>query len=293
MIRIGYAGINTELPTAGRTFRLANYSESRMLEFSQANISALEAILQWNYSQKITLFRITSNLIPFASSPINSGSWKAVYRTEFQRIGRFIRDNRMRVSMHPGQYTVLNTPVEAYLTNTLRDLEYHHEILNLMELDFSHRIVIHGGGAYGEKEKSLALLSNRINDLPETIRNRIVLENDEKVFTAEDILKTCHQANIPGVVDVFHHAVLPSFNRLSLREVILLFQKTWSGERQKIHYSNQKEGNIKGSHSRTIKIGDFAQFYSSIKDLELDVMLEVKDKQDSVLKLRQAFPELR
>jgi len=293
MIRIGYAGINTELSTASRTFKLASYSESRMLEVAGANILALEAILKWNCLQKITLFRITSKLIPFGSSPINSGSWKTVYRTAFQRIGRFIRDNGMRVSMHPGQYAVLNTPVKAYLINTLQDLEYHNDIFNLMELDNSHRIVIHGGGAYGEKEKSLALLSSRINNLQEAIHNRIVLENDEKVFTAEDILKTCWQTNIPGILDVFHHEILPSLNKMSLREVIFSFQRTWCGERQKIHYSNQQAGKSKGSHSQTIKLDDFVQFYDSIKDLELDIMLEVKDKQASVLKLRQAFPELR
>jgi UV DNA damage endonuclease len=293
VIKIGYVGINTELPTASRTFKLANYSESRMLEVARSNILALEAILKWNCLQKIALFRITSKLIPFGSSPINSGSWKTVYRTDFQRIGHFIRDNGMRVSMHPGQYAVLNTPVEVYLNNTLRDLEYHNDIINLMELDASHRIVIHGGGAYGEKEKSLTILSSRINSLKDTIHKRIVLENDEKVFTAEDILKICYQTKVPGVLDIFHHEILPSFSLMSLREIILIFQKTWSGERQKIHYSNQQTGKFKGSHSQTINIDDFVPFYNSIKDLELDVMLEVKDKQASVLKLRQAFPELR
>lgn len=293
MIRIGYVGINTDLPTASRTFRLANYSESRMLEVSRANILALEAILNWNCLQGIALFRITSKLIPFGSSPVNSGSWKNVCQDEFQKIGRFIRDNGMRVSMHPGQCTVLNTPVEAYFENTLRDLAYHSDILNLMESDTSHRIVIHGGGIYGDREKSLAVLSSRINNLKEAVHKRIVLENDEKVFTAEDILKTCYRTNVPGIIDVFHHEILPSLNRMSLREVILLFQSTCSGERQKVHYSSQQSGKSRGSHSQTIETDSFARFYSSIKDLELDIMLEVKDKQASVLKLRQAFPELR
>jgi UV DNA damage endonuclease len=162
-----------------------------------------------------------------------------------------------------------------------------------MELDPGHRIVIHGGGIYGDREKSLAVLSSRINNLMEAVHKRIVLENDEKVFTAEDILKTCYRTNVPGIIDVFHHEILPSLNRMSLREVILLFQSTCSGERQKVHYSSQQSGKSRGSHSQTIETDSFARFYSSIKDLELDIMLEVKDKQASVLKLRQAFPELR
>jgi len=293
MIRIGYVAINTALPTSGKNFRLAGFSESRMLAVARANILALQDILRWNCLHNITLFRITSKLVPFASSVVNSGIWKTALQDELRNTGRFIREYGMRVSMHPGQYTVLNTPVEAYLINTLRELEYHSDVLDLMELDNSHKIIIHGGGAYGEKEKSLMCLSDRIKGLKESIQKRVALENDEKVFTAEDVLKTCYQTGVPGVFDVFHHDVLPSLSYSSLREVILLFKETWSGERQKIHYSDQQTGKIRGSHSQTIDIESFARFYKLIKGLELDVMLEVKDKQASVLKLKQALPELR
>jgi len=119
------------------------------------------------------------------------------------------------------------------------------------------------------------------------------LENDERVFTAEDILSVCKTTNLPGVFDIFHHKVLPSLTNLTTREILILFNGTWHGKRQKIHYSEQAQGKSKGAHSETISNTEFGKFYSKIKDLDLDIMLEVKDKQASLLKLKSRFKDLR
>lgn len=293
MIRIGYVGSNTALPTASRTFRIAGYSEERMLSVSRSNILALENILMWNLERNITLFRVTSNLIPYASSPLNSGSWKEVFHPDFVRIGRIIRASGMRVSMHPGQFTVLSTPVETFYSNTLRELDYHDAVLSLMGLDSFHKIIIHGGGAYGNKEYHVGLLLERLDALPSPLRRRLVLENDEKVYNAAEVLDICRRGGLPGLFDVFHHEVLPSLEGMTTRQVILLFAETWSGERQKVHYSNQDPARPKGAHSETIDVEQFRAFYESVRDLDLDIMLEVKDKQASVLKLKQAFPDIK
>jgi len=293
MIRIGYVGINTELPSAGRTFRLAGYSVGRMLDTASANLTALQQILTWNVDHGIFLFRITSNLIPFGSHPINRGEWKQVLRDEFAKIGRFIRDQGMRVSMHPGQHLVLNSPHEATHESALRELDYHETIFSLMELDFDHRIVVHGGGAYGNKAKATRVLVARLLECDSRIRLRLALENDERVFTAQNILAICQESGIPGVLDVFHHRVLPSLPGKGIREVIQAFTPSWAGTRQKIHYSNQEPGKVLGSHSSQVNIDAFSGFYQEIHDLDLDIMLESKDKQESVLALRKAFPELK
>lgn len=292
MIRIGYAGVNTVLPSAGRTFRIANYSVQRMLDTASANIASLDRILQWNRSHGIRLFRITSSLIPFGSHPVNSGEWKQALGKDLRTIGRFIRENGMRVSMHPGQYSVLNSPNETYYENTVRDLEYHQAIFALMDLGQDHKIILHGGGAYGDKERSARVLMERISGLSPGIRQRLVLENDERVFTAEDILAVSLQSGVPGVLDVFHHRVLLSFAGMSIRDVITAFALSWAGQRQKIHYSDQEPGKGKGSHSARVDIEGFGKFHEQIRDLDLDIMIEVKDKQESVLALKKAFPDL-
>ncbi len=293
MIRIGYVGVNTWLPSASKAFRLAGYSEERMLSVARANILALEQILRWNLEHDIRLFRITSKLVPFGSSPVNSGSWRRVCYPDLQRVGHFVMEYGMRVSMHPGQYTVIGAPVAGIQAASMRDLEYHCTVLDLMGLSKDHKIVIHGGGAYGHKEMQKKLLIERLSALPIRIGRRLAIENDERIYSAEDILEICTTTGLPAVLDVLHHVVLPSFAGRGLREVIQRFGTTWNGQRQKIHYSNQETSKHKGAHSETLHLDFFAGFYAMVKDLDLDIMLEVKDKQESVLKLRAAFPELR
>ncbi|MDG5815088.1 UV DNA damage repair endonuclease UvsE [Chitinispirillales bacterium ANBcel5] len=294
MIRLGYACINTSLPTSSRSFRLANYTEERMIEVSGKNISALMNILQWNLKRGIMVFRISSGLIPLGSHPVNSGAWKAVLKKELEDIGTFVKENGMRVSMHPGQYTVLNTPNETTYKNTLLDLQYHTSVLECMGLDCNHVLVLHGGGVYGDKEKSKALLIERIVDLPAEIRSRLVLENDERNYSAGEILEVCNRVELRGVFDVFHHQIFPEKTDDSLRDIILQFAETWTGDgRQKIHYSNQDPDKSRGAHSVGIDVNEFKRFYSEIKDLDFDVMLETKDKEKSVASLRESLPELR
>ncbi|KMQ49774.1 UV DNA damage endonuclease [Chitinispirillum alkaliphilum] len=293
MIRIGYVGVNTILPSASKTFRLAGYSDERMIEVTRGNLSALREILQWNLDHDITLFRITSQLVPFGSHPVNSGLWQTALKKEFRQVGQFGTAHSMRLTMHPGQYTVLNTPNETFLTRSINDLQYHQTVLSMMGLDNSCKIILHGGGAYGDRETSLNILRLRVAQLPANIRARLVLENDERIFNAAEIWETCRQTGIPGVLDVFHHEILPSLEQVSIRELIIRFGDTWHGQRQKIHYSDQAPGKNKGAHSESVDVTQFGRLYKEIYDLDLDIMIEAKDKQTSVLKLREAYPELR
>jgi UV DNA damage endonuclease len=292
MIRIGYACINTQLPGAGKTFRLSGYSPQRMLITARANLTALENILNWNLQNNITLYRITSDLIPFGSHKVNSGVWRDELAADFLRIGRFVQEHHMRVSLHPGQYSILNSPNTITHQNTLNDLEYHTALLDLMGLTSEHKIILHGGGVYSDKSAATEVLIDRLRRLPLGVKHRLALENDERSYNAGDILAICEKLQIPAILDVFHQAVNPGSWGIGPLEFITRMNRTWKGERQKIHYSNQKAGEIRGSHSGTIQVEAFKEFYDSIKHLELDIMLEVKDKQESVLKLRQAIAGL-
>jgi UV DNA damage endonuclease len=264
-----------------------------MLEVSRSNLIALKNILQWNLDHDITLFRITSGLIPFGSAAINSGSWKYELKSEFAELGTFVRKHSFRLSMHPGQYTILNSPDKNVYHRALDDLEYHNAILDLMGLDDNHIIIIHGGGAYGNKTRFVTLLQERINDLPSQIKSRIALENDERVYSSEEIFSICLKTGVSGIFDILHHQVFPSFYGLEIRAIIEKYQTTWSGRRQKVHYSNQDPHKGKGAHSKSVDIKLFGIFLQEIRGLDLDIMLEVKDKQASVLKLKSTFPELK
>ncbi|HQI02567.1 MAG TPA: hypothetical protein PLA18_14920, partial [Deltaproteobacteria bacterium] len=144
----------------------------------------------------------------------------------------------------------------------------------------------------GEKERYAGVLIERIGMLPAGIRSRLVLENDGRTFTAEDILCICRETGLPGVFDVLHHQVSPSLHGIDVREAILLFQMTWLDQRQEIHYSDPDPKKGRDAHSESVEIARFGSFLRKVWDLEIDIMLEVKDKQASVLKLKEAFPEL-
>lgn len=288
-VRLGYACINTQLPASNRTSRLSNATPDRLLELIRLNLQALDAIIEWNAAHEILLFRISSEVIPFGSHPVNTLQWADIFSSELTGIGEKIRVHGMRVSMHPGQYTVLNSPREQVVKNSTAELEYHTRFLDSLGLDCSHKIVLHLGGSYGDKNTSMERFIQCFDKLSESAKNRIVLENDEKNYTLADAISVSQNIRSPVVLDVFHHQWNPSHPENTLRELILLASSTWKEEdgRQKIHYSDQQPGKPPGSHSTSIDPAAFLDLYREVNDLELDIMFEVKDKEQSVLRVRK------
>mgnify|MGYP003575271229 FL=1 len=295
MIRIGYACINTRLVSPNRTCRLKNVSPERIIELASANLAALQRILEWNVAHGIELFRITSDIVPFGSHRINRVPWPSILRAELERIGGYIRENRLRVSMHPGQFTVLNSPRHEVVENSIRELAYHTTFLDALGIDDTHKIVIHLGGVYDNKTQSLKRFIHRSKDLDDRIRARLVIENDERCYTIADALDASQAIQVPVVFDTFHHRWNLALQSDSLRTIIRRSAATWRPRdgRPKIHYSHQWPGRPPGTHSKSITVPKFRDFYRQIKDLDIDVMLEVKDKECSVLKIMESLPVLR
>jgi UV DNA damage endonuclease len=291
LIRLGYACINTKLDAPNRTCRLKNANPERILELASANVEALQPILEWNAAHGIELFRITSDLIPFGSHAINTVPWWQILKQQFARLGNFIASKGLRVSMHPGQFTILNSPRREVVVNSVKELEYHTAVLDALKVDSSHKIVIHLGGVYGDKAESLSRFVDNCKRLESRIKARLVIENDERCYTVADALGASKVIGVPVVFDVFHHVWNPSLEALPVRSIIERAAKTWRKRdgRVKIHYSNQLPGGPAGAHSKSIDVGKFLQFYDTIHNLDVDIMLEVKDKQQSVLKLFQAL----
>lgn len=289
MIRLGYAGMNTLLPSPSRKFRIACYTEPLMIATAESNLRATCEILRWNEANGIKVFRISSSVIPFASHPVNGGTWREALRPMLATMGAYSRDRNMRLSMHPGQYTILNSPVERVFSAALADLDYHSSLLELMGLACNAKIILHCGGRYGDKDHSIKRLEKRFLNLPDRIKCRISFENDENVCGAE-ILELCERVGAPAIFDTFHHEVHRSLPGMSNREIIEAFADTWpNGERQEIHYSDQHPAKRAGSHSDHVNVKRFIDFYDTVSDMELDIMVEVKDKEQSVLAIRSAL----
>lgn len=285
-IRIGYACIAVGVPhTQLRTCTLKNATPALLHDITQSNLTALDHMLDYNIVNNIKLFRISSDIIPFGSHPEVPFEWRELFQNQLAALGRKARDAGMRLSMHPGQYTVLNSPNEDVVKRAVEDLEYHCNFLDSLSMSSESKIILHIGGAYGEKETAVGRFIENYQSLSEPIRQRLVIENDDKIYSISEVLSTGQALSIPVVFDNLHNSVLPAQERKTDAEWIDLCGSTWQSHDgpQKIHYSQQAEGKKMGSHSATIKARAFVEYAAHLPQA-CDVMLEVKDKNLSAVK---------
>jgi UV DNA damage endonuclease len=284
-MRIGYPCINLSLPCRpSRTFRLANLSWEKLRETLSGNLACLEEIVRWNAEHGLLFLRITSDLVPLASHPENRFPWDEEFQAEFARIGALMRDFGMRISMHPGQYTLLNSPRPEVGRAAVADLLYHARVLDLLGLDSSAKIQIHVGGVYGNKKKAMERFLRAYEALPEGVKRRLVLENDERFYTLSDVLLLHRETGIPVVFDFFHHELNPDGRTLA--EALECQKETWGPEDGLpiVDYSSPLSGGRTGSHAYALDEEHFRRFLEESRPYDFDLMLEVKDKERSALR---------
>ncbi|MGB4660610.1 MAG: UV DNA damage repair endonuclease UvsE [Mobilitalea sp.] len=284
---IGYACLTVGVPnTDQRSCVMRNASEEKLTELIQYNLNSLDRIIDYNIQNDIKLFRISSDIIPFASNTVNTMPWWDLFDHQLKDIGRKIIDSQMRVSMHPGQYTVLNSPDEAVVSRAIADLQYHTQFLDSLGVGSECKIILHIGGVYQEKEKATLRFIENYQKLSGSIKARLVIENDDKSYNIADVLAISEKAEIPVIYDNLHNAVNPKDIVTSDSYWIIESSHTWKEKdgRQKIHYSQQNLEKHKGAHSEFIRINEFMEFFHDVKGNNIDIMLEVKDKNLSAVK---------
>lgn len=290
-MRLGYPCSNLTVGSrASRTFRLASYSPDRLLETVQLNLEALLGMLEWNLEHDIRYFRISSGTVPFASHPVMDVDWHRHFADQLMAIGYFITRNGMRINVHPGQYTLLNSPKPDVVERSIAELLYHAELLDLMGIDDTNKIQIHTGGVYGEKEQATQRFIEQYARLPDRVRARLVIENDERQYSLRDNLVIHEACGIPLLFDTFHHSIFN--NGESLPEAFDLFMPTWKGHgTPMMDYSSQHGERQTGAHTMSIDLDDFAKVIDDLGDRDADIMLEIKDKEQSVLKAQEWLRE--
>jgi len=284
---IGYACLTIGVRNAGLSrCILKNATEDKIRSITLTNLSALEAMIDYNFKNKIKLFRISSDIIPFGSHPMNQVSWWEDYQNILLQLGQKITNAGIRVSMHPGQYTVLNSTDSSIVKRAMEDLEFHDRFLTSLGMDSKSKVVIHIGGVYGDKKHAMNSFVDNYNLLPKSIKDRLIIENDDKNYNIEEVLQIAELTGAPVVFDNLHHRLNPPKHSLSDSEWIRRCATTWTIQdgKQKVHYSQQKEGGVAGSHSDTIFLSPFIQYYNELYDKDIDIMLEVKDKNLSAVK---------
>lgn len=299
-VKLGYACISQTLRKqkiyTGRTITIKKiHSEGidAAKELALLNIDDLYEIIEYNETLGIRFFRITSNLFPHIGDPQVPTYNIDFARNKLSSVGKLIRELGHRVTMHPGQYVQLGTPFPNVLKNSIYDLTHHADILIQMGLTpaLGSVLIVHGGGAYGDKHTTLSRWEHNFKALPKSVRDFIVLENDDHIYTILDLLPICEQNSIPLCIDFFHHmcngaAAFDVYDPNLLARVI----KTWKyrGIKPKCHWSNQAANARKGSHSDFIE--DIPPELINVAKLyDMDIMCECKQKDLCVLRLLNKY----
>ncbi len=283
-MRIGYPCINRTVGcTTNRTFRLASYSGERLFATVEENLACLERVLAWNLEHGLLFFRISSDLVPFASHPVCSAPWQEAFDERFAAIGMMIREHGMRISMHPDQFNLLNAQDPAIVERTIAELSYHADVLDLLGLGPDAKIQLHVGGVYGDREASIRRFIDVHGRLAHPIRRRLVIENDDGRYSIDDCLRIGDEAGFPVLFDRFHHEVYGTDGPIG--EVLDRVAETWrpADGVPMADYSTQAPGRRRGAHAESIDPAAFAGFLLESLGHDLDIMLEIKDKEKSAL----------
>lgn len=284
---IGYACISIGVPGTGLRTCTKKFATPELLsEIIGSNLRSLERQIDYNVEQGIRLFRISSDIIPFAGTAVNTVNWANDFQESLKRISGKIMAGRIRVSMHPGQYTVINTKDEGVLTRAVDDLTWHAKFLDVLGTPLSSKIVLHIGGVYDDKVEAMRRFVKRFRALDDKIRRRLVIENDERLYTVDDVLQISSEIGVPVVYDNLHHDTKCPHDFRSHADILSACAKTWRLEdgRPKIHYSQQALGKKSGAHADSVSSEAFLAYYREIHGDAFDIMIEGKDKNLSAVK---------
>ncbi len=259
---------------------------ARLAELCRLNAEALLAALQYCAHHGIGAFRVNSQILPVkthaeAGYDMGELSSGAGIIQRFEQCGRFARENNLRLSFHPDQFVVLNSPNPKTLAQSLAELNYQAQVAEWVGAD---TLNIHGGGAYGDKASALRALRQNIESLPKPVRTRLTLENDDKVYPPADLLPVCADTGVPLVYDVHHHRCLP--DGLSIKEATAAARRTWKTE-PLFHISSPLEGwdgPKPERHHDYINVADFPKEWLG---WPLTVEVEAKAKELAIRQLQQ------
>lgn len=297
MIRYGLCCMFRDQPIKFRTTTAAAIGRlkradglAKLSALCMANADALLASLQFCAGHGIGCFRINSQILPLKTHPefgyaiddIPEGD-EIIRR--FKKCGRFAKKHHLRTCFHPDQFVVLNSARPDVVDKSIAELEYQSEVAEWVGADV---VNIHGGGAFGDKQKALAEFARILKRLSRRARSRLTVENDDRTYTPADLLPMCRAEGIPLVYDVHHHRC--NRDELSEEEATGQAIATWNREPM-FHISSPIEG-WKGPHPERhhdfIDIRDFPVFWH---DLDLTVEVEAKAKEVAVLKLKKQLAE--
>ena len=257
---------------------------AKLANLCMANAEALLASLQFCAENRIGCFRINSQILPIKTHP------EVGYRVDdlpgseeivkaFQRCREFALQHGLRTCFHPDQFVVLNSPREDVVTKSIEELDYQAEVAEWIGADV---INIHAGGAYGDKTAALQRFAECLARLPQRVRERLTVENDDRIFTPADLLPLCKAEGVPLVYDVHHHRC--NSDGLSVEQATKRAIATWNRE-PLFHISSPLAGWEGSKPERHHDFIDFQDFPACWRKKKITVEVEAKAKEVAIQKL--------
>ncbi|MBV6627158.1 MAG: UV DNA damage repair endonuclease UvsE [Rivularia sp. (in: Bacteria)] len=280
--------------TVSKEVRFRTMTRTRYLQLSENerktalksiytdNLEKLNSALTFCQKHSIKLYRMTSNLFPLCDMEDEIGkNLLEEMSTNLAKIGSRAAKLGIRIVLHPDQFVVLSSEKRQVVENSIQILKTHAHILDLLGLPRSAWALmnIHGGKSGRSKE-----LVEVISQLPENIRSRLTLENDENAYSTLEILEVCQNAGIPLVFDAHHHIChenLSSYDDESVVKMFYAARETWKNpDWQLVHISNGKDAFNDRKHSDLIT--DMPSCYREAPWIEV----EAKSKEEAIAHLR-------
>ncbi len=249
-----------------------------------ANADSLLAALQFCAENGIGCFRVNSQILPIKTHPTcgyeidDLPEGDEIIR-RFKKCGEFVKQQKLRTCFHPDQFVVLNSPRTDVVEKSVQELEYQAEVAEWIGADV---INIHGGGAYGDKQKALADFARSLDRLSSRVRSRLTVENDDMTYTPADLLPICRSTGVPLVYDVHHHRCNPDGQTVgqATRKALA----TWDREPM-FHISSPLDGWNGPKPERHHDFIDVTDFPECWRRKKLTVEIEAKAKEVAVAKL--------
>ncbi|KGX91440.1 UV DNA damage repair endonuclease UvsE [Pontibacillus marinus] len=304
LFRLGYVAMSVHVQNASPS-QTMTYSRFQKLQDREAAIAKLERIsksninntlrlLKHNKALDIEFFRLSSKLVPLATHE-DLKDWDYIHalKNELRELGSYAKSENMRIDFHPDHFVVINSPKEDKFKASINVLKYHYKLLHSMGIDPTHRCVLHLGGSYDDKAKSLERFIENWGSVPRGIQKMIMIENDDTIYTMDDCLYVCEKLGIPFIFDLHHHmANHEDSNWLKNWDRVL---NTWehSPLPVKMHISSPKSEAEFKSHADYIDPEMFLNFVKSVNQStdQIDCMIEAKKKDDALFILRKTLGE--
>jgi len=248
----------------------------------------LDKIIDWNILNGYNFFRITSELAP----------WKSEYEwndlKDIERIKIYLhsagvkaKSHNLRITSHPGPFNVLTSPHPHVVDNCINDLSTHGEVFDMMGLSRTpyNKINIHIGGAYGDKESAMARFCTNFVRLPDSVKSRLTVENDDKatMYSVRDLYDGVYKViGIPIVFDYHHHQFCTG--DLTEQKALELAIKTWGDIKPVVHYSESRRDEKKDDTIRVQAHSDYVYEKIETYGHDIDIMVEAKAKELAVQK---------